>query len=135
MDLKPLRYFFLRNYELAIRQRSPTPWLRPLLVLSALSGLNALVVIWVCAELRGGAMTIPQREPASRVAVVLWTILVSVTLYRRWIRSGRYVTFKEEFNGESITQRRLRTVLMFMYTIISLCGPAIAGYWVFLRGR
>ncbi|HEU4878157.1 MAG TPA: hypothetical protein VFT21_01835, partial [Gemmatimonadaceae bacterium] len=44
--MKPFRYIFFRGYELAIKQRSPTPWLRPLVLLSALIGLNTLVVIW-----------------------------------------------------------------------------------------
>ena len=133
--MKLLRYFFLRNYELAVKQRSPTPWLRPLVLLSALSGLNALLVIWVYVELCVGEMPIPQRVSASRVAVVLWTSLVFCVLYFRWIRSGRYLAFKEEFPDESIAQRRLRTVLMITYAIASLCGPALAGYWVSVRVR
>jgi hypothetical protein len=131
--MKPLRYFFLRCYEFAIRQRSPTPWLRPLVLLSALSGLNALVLIWICTEIWGGTMTISQRESISRAAIVLWTVLVFVTLYFRWIRSRRYLAFKEEFSAESNAQRKVRTALVLTYAIASLCGPAIVGYWVSLR--
>lgn len=133
--MKPLRYFFFRNYELAVKQRSPTPWLRPLVLLSALSGMNALLVFWVYVELWVGATPIQQRVSASRAVVVLWTVLVFGALYFRWIRSGRYLAFKDEFPRESITQRRLRTVLLFTYAIASLCGPALAGYWVSVRAR
>jgi hypothetical protein len=131
--MKPLRYFFLRCYELAVSQRSPTPWLRPLVLLSVLSGLNALVVIWVCVELWGGGMPIGQRESATKVAIAAWTILVFVTFYFRWIKGGRYLAFKEEFRDESAARRRLRTALMLTYASVSLCGPAVVGYWVSVR--
>ena len=131
--MKPLRYLFLRGYELAIKQRSQVPWFRPLVLLSALNGLNALVVIWVCLELWGEDRPIAHQVFASRLAIVLWTILVFLTLYFRWIRNGRYLAFRDEFNVESVAQRRLRTVVMFIYVIISLCAPAMVGYWVHVR--
>ena len=131
--MKPLRYFFLRSYQLNINQRSAVPWLRPLALLSALIGVNVLVVVTVCAEFAGKGAIIVRREYALEGIVILWTIAVFGALYNRWIRNGRYLAFKDEFKSESNALRKVRTLWMFAYGIASLCGPAIVGYWGFLR--
>lgn len=133
--MKPLRYFFFRNYQLNLRQRSAIPWLRPLVLLSALSSLNVLVAIWVWFELGASGMTIAQRESVLKVTTVLWAVSAFLGFYIRWIKSGRYLEFEVEFNDESPMARRVRTASIWVYAIASLCAPAIAGYWTFLRNQ
>jgi hypothetical protein len=128
-----VRYFFFRTYELNIRQRAAIPWLRPLALVSLLTGLNAFALLLISYELWGGAPALDQRKVFFRVVVFSWIVVMFVLLYFRWIKSGRYLRFKDEFPSESSVQRKFRALLLIIYGIVSLFGPAALSYWSYLR--
>ena len=131
--MKPLRYFFLRNYELNIRQRAAIPWLRPLGLIALFTGLNAFAVLVICNELWSDAAVKVERKSELKSIAIAWVIATFTILYLRWIRSGRYLVFKDEFRGEPPGRRKVHTVLLFVYGIASLLAPPLVGYWTFLR--
>lgn len=130
--MKPLRYFFFRMHKLAIKQGSPVPWLRPLALLSVLTGSNVMIVVSVFLEFRDDATSLAHRESILKAAIVLWTALMFAALYARWIKNDRYLAFENEFGNESSAAGRIRAVLLFAYGIASICSPAIVGYWLYL---
>lgn len=131
--MKPLRYLFVRSYELNIRRREVMPWLRALAIVSLLTGLNAFVLLLVTCELWGDARSLYQHESSLRLMAFASIAFTFVLFYFHWITSGRYLRFKKEFASESPVQRKFRTVLLFIYGIASLLGPAALGYWSHLQ--
>ena len=122
--LKPLRYFFLRVYE----------WKRPLqpeslAVFTALAAASAAVcmhvltlkvILEVVFKMDFG---IPHDRNTSRAVGIAIGLLILAALYRAWIASNRYVTFSEEFQGETSDQRSRRTVLVILYAAVSFLLP------------
>ncbi len=131
--MKLFRYFFFRNYQLNIRQRASVPWLRPLALSSLLLSFNTMTVVLVVLELVNVDTFVMYSKAELQIAVICSTFIVFGLFYRSWIKTGRYTTFAHEFGSESERQRRLRSICLFVYGVLSLATPAVTGYWIYLR--
>lgn len=122
--LKPLRYFFLRVYEL---KRSTQPDL--LAVLTAVAVTSAavfthLLTLWILFDRAiGSNIARVHDRNASRAVGVVIIILIAAAFYRAWVASGKYLKFEQEFGGETIKQRDTRTVFVVLYAATSFLLP------------
>lgn len=126
--MKPLRYFFYRNYLLEARRNAPLAWVVPLILTAVMCALNLLcvtaVAAWAIGVPRGGKIELGD----ARGVFILTLGALLVLLYLRWIASDRYLSFHREFCGESKTQTFIRTALLFAYGLVSIGAPIVVGY-------
>lgn len=122
--LKPLRYFFLRVYEWK-RQSEPSS----LALFIALAATSAAVFLHVLAlsvvlELVFRIdFGIPHDRNTARIVGVAAGLLIMGLLYRCWIANRSYLRFPDEFRDETPVQRSRRTVLIFVYVLVTYFLP------------
>jgi hypothetical protein len=128
--MKPLRYFFYRNYLPEARRHTPLAWVVPLILTAVMCALNLLciaaVAAWAIGVLGEGKVDLGD----ARLVFIVTLGALFALLYVRWIASGRYLSFHREFGSESKTQTTIRTVLLFAYGLVSVGAPMLVGYVV-----
>jgi len=128
VTMKPLRYFFYRNYRAESRASGPLAWVVPLAMTAVLCALNLLCLaaaaMWLTGNLPAGKLDLG----VAKRSFIFVLVAMCALLYLRWIASGRYLAFDKEFASESKKQLRVRTVLLIAYGLSTLAGPVLVGY-------
>jgi hypothetical protein len=129
--LKPLRYFFLRVYEFKLR--SEPEGLAAFTAVCATSAavachLLALKILFDRLLAKSDHFPHSRREAQALGLVVMLAIMV--VFYQAWVGSGRYRTFRDEFQAETHDQRQVRSVLVIVYAILSFLVPAVLMIWL-----
>lgn len=122
--LKPLRYFFLRVYDLKLRSEPE--------VLAAFTAVCATSVAVSCHVLTLWFLyrrmfldgVLLGRSVAQAIGATVIGIVIA-SLYSAWVASGRYRGFREEFQAETPKQRQVRTVLVVLYAAVSFLLPVV----------
>jgi hypothetical protein len=122
--LKPLRYFFLRVYELKLR--SEPEGLAAFTAVGATSvavGLHVLTLWILYDRVFGDGM--PRGRTASQALGATTILIITAAFYSAWITSGRYLSFREEFQAETPEQRQVRTIFVVLYAAVSFLLPVV----------
>lgn len=124
--LKPLRYFFLRVYE--FKRRSEPEGLAAFTAVCATSAAMAchVLTLWILyRRIFGDPAGVPRGRSAAQAMGAMLMLIIGAAFCNAWVASGRYLSFREEFQAETPDQRQWRSVFVILYAAISFLLPAV----------
>jgi hypothetical protein len=124
--LRSLRYFFLRVYE--FKRRSEPEGLAAFTAVCATSvalGCHVLALWILYRETFGVPAGMAGGRRAAQALGAGVMLIIAAAFYSRWVSSGRYLSFREEFQAETPDQRQWRSVFVILYAAISFLLPVV----------
>jgi hypothetical protein len=83
-----------------------------------------VLTLWILFENFFGD-PLPRGRAASQVLGGTVIVLIAAAFYRAWMGSGRYLSFREEFQAETDDQRQVRSVYVVLYAVLSFLLPVV----------
>ena len=132
--MKPLSILLLARIRVQADARSPRDWQLFTAVCATSSAavachLLALKILFDRLLAKSDHFPHSRREAQALGLVVMLAIAVWC-FYQASVGSGRYRTFRDEFQAETHDQRQVRSVLVIIYAILSFLVPAVLMIWL-----
>jgi hypothetical protein len=124
--LKPLRYFFLRVYEFKRRSEPEVLAVFTAVCATSVAVCCHVLTLWILyREMFGIPVGMARGRTAAQAMGAMLMLVIGGAFYTAWMASGRYLSFRDEFQAETPDQRQIRTIFVVLYAIGSLLLPAV----------